>query len=88
VHDFPNGYSVAVDNAYTLSTTLLFPYSGKDKQDSSEDAYNFFYPSCAFILNKHLEYSKCHAVREAILQKPNRMVKGDHVTTSFVILLT
>jgi hypothetical protein len=28
------------DNAYTLSTTLL-PYSGKDKQDSPKDAYNF-----------------------------------------------
>ena len=30
------------DNAYTLSDTLLIPYSGVDKQDPSKDVFNFY----------------------------------------------
>jgi hypothetical protein len=42
VQELPNRYFVTVDNAYTLSTTLLISYSGKDKQDSSKDDFNSF----------------------------------------------
>jgi hypothetical protein len=42
VQELPDGYFIVVDNVYTLSTTLLTLYSGKDKQNSSKDAYNFF----------------------------------------------
>jgi hypothetical protein len=39
VEELPDGYFVVVDNAYSLSTTLPIPFSGKDKQNSSKDAY-------------------------------------------------
>ena len=42
VEDLPNGFHVLGDNAYMLSPTLLIPYSGKEKQNSSKDAFNFF----------------------------------------------
>jgi len=42
VQELPDGYFVAADNEYTLSTTLLILYSGKDKQVSSKGTYNFF----------------------------------------------
>jgi len=30
VQELPDGYFAVGDNAYTLSSTLLIPYSGKD----------------------------------------------------------
>jgi hypothetical protein len=42
VEYLPNGFHVISENAYVLSPTLLFPYSGKVKQDSSKDAFNLF----------------------------------------------
>ena len=42
VQELPDGYFAVGDNAYTLSSTLLIPYSGKDKQNASKDAFNFF----------------------------------------------
>jgi len=38
----PEGFYVMADNAYCLSSTLLIPYSGREKQDKSKDAFNFF----------------------------------------------
>jgi len=42
VQELPDGYFAVGDNAYTLSITLLIPYSGKDEQNASKDAFNFF----------------------------------------------
>lgn len=42
VQELPDGYFIIADNACTFLTTLLIPYSGKDKQDSFKDAYDFF----------------------------------------------
>jgi hypothetical protein len=42
VEDRPDGFHVLGDNAYMLSPTLLIPYSGKEKQNSSKDDFNFF----------------------------------------------
>jgi hypothetical protein len=42
VQDLPDGYFVVGDNAYILSSTLIIPYSGKDKQDASKYAFIFF----------------------------------------------
>jgi hypothetical protein len=38
----PQGFYMAADNAYTLSDTLLIPYSGVDKLDPSKDVFNFY----------------------------------------------
>lgn len=42
VQDLPHGFFAVGDNAYTLSNTLLIPCSGKDKQNPSKDALNFY----------------------------------------------
>ena len=42
VQDLPDGFFVVGDNAYVLSPTLLIPYSGNDKKNSTKDAFNFF----------------------------------------------
>jgi hypothetical protein len=42
VEQLPEGFYVLADNAYCLSSTLLIPYSGWEKQDKSKDAFNFF----------------------------------------------
>lgn len=36
------GYYVVADNAYTLSATLLIPYSGNDKRYPAKDVFNFY----------------------------------------------
>jgi hypothetical protein len=41
VEDLPNGFHVLGDNTCMLSPTLLIPYSGKEKQNSFKDAFNF-----------------------------------------------
>jgi hypothetical protein len=38
----PDGFYVVADNAYTLSCKLLIPYSGKEKQSTSKDVFNFY----------------------------------------------
>jgi hypothetical protein len=42
VEQHPEGFYVLADNAYCLSSTLHIPYSGREKQDKSKDAFNFF----------------------------------------------
>ncbi len=42
VSTLPRGFYVVADNAYTLSDTLLIPYSGVDKADPSKDVFNFY----------------------------------------------
>jgi hypothetical protein len=42
VSSLPQGFYMLADNAYTLSDTLLIPYSGVDKQDPSKDVFNFY----------------------------------------------
>jgi hypothetical protein len=42
VQNLPNGYFVVGDNAYTLSSTLIVPYSGRNRLDPSKDACNFY----------------------------------------------
>jgi len=42
VQHLPDGFYVVADNAYCLSSSLLIPYSGKDKGDKNKDAFNFF----------------------------------------------
>jgi hypothetical protein len=42
VHELPDGFFAVGDNAYTLSPTLLIPYSGQDKRDKSKDAFDFY----------------------------------------------
>jgi hypothetical protein len=42
VAGLPQGFYMAADNAYTLSDTLLIPYSGVDKLDPSKDVFNFY----------------------------------------------
>ncbi len=42
VEQLPEGFYILADNAYCLSSTLLIPYSGREKQDKSKDAFNFF----------------------------------------------
>jgi hypothetical protein len=42
VSQLPDGFFVVGDNAYTLSHTLLIPYSGVNKQNQAKDAFNFF----------------------------------------------
>jgi hypothetical protein len=42
VSNLPFGFYLVADNAYTLSNTLLIPYSGQDRVDSSKDAFNFY----------------------------------------------
>jgi len=38
----PEGYYIVADNAYTLSKSLLVPYSGNDKRFPSRDVFNFY----------------------------------------------
>jgi hypothetical protein len=42
VQDLPDGFFVVGDNAYALPPTLLIPYSGNKKKNSTKDAFNFF----------------------------------------------
>ena len=42
ISQLPAGFFVVGDNAYTLSSTLLIPYSGATKLNPSRDAFNFF----------------------------------------------
>ncbi len=42
VEQLPDGFYVVADNAYTLSCKLLIPYSGKEKQSTSKDVFNFY----------------------------------------------
>jgi hypothetical protein len=42
VSNLPFVFYLIADNAYTLSDTLLIPYSGQDMVDSSKDAFNFY----------------------------------------------
>jgi len=42
VEQLPEGFYVVADDVYCLSSTLLIPYSGREKQDKSKDAFNFF----------------------------------------------
>ncbi len=42
VESLPDGFYVVADNAYTLSCNLLIPYSGKEKQSSAKDVFNFY----------------------------------------------
>ena len=37
-----HGYYAVADNAYTLSATLLIPYSGSDKRYPNKDVFNFY----------------------------------------------
>ncbi len=37
-----HGYYAVADNAYTLSATLLIPYSGSDKRYPHKDVFNFY----------------------------------------------
>jgi hypothetical protein len=37
-----HGFFVIGDNAYTLPSTLLIPYSGVNKQNRAKDTFNFF----------------------------------------------
>jgi hypothetical protein len=45
VQDLPDGYFVVGDKVYILSSNLIIPYSGKDKQDASKVAFIFFIPA-------------------------------------------
>jgi hypothetical protein len=38
----PDGFSAVADNAYTLSATLIIPYSGSDKRYPEKDVFNFY----------------------------------------------
>ena len=42
VDTLPDGFYVVADNAYTLSCHLLIPYSGKEKESSAKDVFNFY----------------------------------------------
>jgi hypothetical protein len=42
VESLPDGFYGVADNAYTLSCSLLIPYSGKEKQSSAKDVFNFY----------------------------------------------
>ena len=42
VQDLPDGCFVVGNNAWVLTSNLIIPYSGKNKQDSEKDAFNFF----------------------------------------------
>jgi hypothetical protein len=42
ISQLPACFFVVGDNAYTLSSTLLIPYSGATKLNPSRDAFNFF----------------------------------------------
>lgn len=42
VKKFPIGRYIIGDNAYVCTENLLTPFSGKDKQDATKDAYNFY----------------------------------------------
>jgi hypothetical protein len=42
ISQLPAGFFVVGDNAYTLSSILLMPYSGATKLNPSRDAFNFF----------------------------------------------
>ncbi len=37
-----DGFYVVADNVYTLSCRLLIPYSGKEKESSARDVFNFY----------------------------------------------
>jgi len=41
LHDIPRGFYVVGDAAYSLSATLLIPYSGADKRNRQNDVFNF-----------------------------------------------
>ena len=43
VQELPGGFFILSDNACMLTSTLLIQYSGKEKQNSSKDAFNFFF---------------------------------------------
>jgi hypothetical protein len=67
VEELLDGYFVVPDNAYSLPPTLLIPYSGKDKQDSSKHAYNFFLSQ----LHIHIEQAfGLHVSKWCIFKKP------------------
>ena len=38
----PDGFYAVADNAYTLSATLIIPYSGSDKRYPEKDVFNFY----------------------------------------------
>ncbi len=38
----PQGFYAVADNAYTLSATLIIPYSGSDKRYPEKDVFNFY----------------------------------------------
>jgi hypothetical protein len=42
LQEIPAGYYIVADNAYTLSATLLIPYSGNDKGYPAQDVFNFY----------------------------------------------
>jgi hypothetical protein len=42
LQEIPAGYYIVADNAYTLSATLLIPYSGNDKTYPAKDVFNFY----------------------------------------------
>lgn len=42
VESLPDGFYVVADKTYTLSCKLLIPYSGKEKQSSTKDVFNFY----------------------------------------------
>ena len=42
IASLPNGFFLVGDNAYSLTNKLLIPFSGAEKHDHWNDAYNFF----------------------------------------------
>jgi len=42
LQDIPCGFYIVADSAYTLSSSLLVPYTGSDKNRKENDVFNFY----------------------------------------------